>query len=216
MKNNQMGTKMKNSFESHWWLPFVSALIVIALGCWMFFGTGGFMKVAVIVMGIAGVVTGATTLVSISQFPFQTYNKGATIFKGIVNIVVGFTVVILAIIMDKAKVLSVLTIILGIQLTISSIVAFWDAYSLRKSGFSMSGLVLEAVLSLVFALLMFLFPSTVGAVIVKVVGVVVFLVGVGAIVWAFRIRSATKALHEAMNTVNIPGEAEVIDDEKKK
>lgn len=205
--------KMKNTLKAHWWLTLLAGVVVIALGCYMLFATASFVKLAVIIMGILAIVSGVVTLIELNSYSFGVYSKGATIFKGVLSIIVGFVVLFLPVISAQVT-WTVLLYIIGIQLAISAVIAFWDAFALRKSGFVLSGLLMEGVLSLVFALLMFLFPQSIGTMFVKIVGAIVALGGIGCIVWAFRIRNAAKHFSNAVSSTVIEGEAEVMDDGK--
>jgi uncharacterized membrane protein HdeD (DUF308 family) len=204
---------MTNTLKAHWWLTLLAGVLVIALGCYMLFGTASFVKLAVIIMGIFAIISGVVTLVELNSYSFGIYSKGATIFKGVLGIVVGFLVLFLPVVTAKVTVV-VLLYIIGIQLAISALIAFWDAFALRKSGFSLSGLIMEGVLSLVFALLMFLFPQSIGSMFVKIIGVLIAMGGIGCIIWALRIRSAAKHLSNVVSSTYIDGEAEVLDDGK--
>ncbi len=205
--------KMTNTLKAHWWLTLLAGVLVMALGCYMLFATASFVKLAVIIMGIFAIVSGVVTLVELNSYSFGAYSKGATIFKGVLSIAVGFLVLFLPMVTAKVTVV-VLLYIIGIQLAISAVIAFWDAFALRKSGFSLSGLIMEGVLSLVFALLMFLFPQSVGGMLVKIIGVLIALSGVGCIIWAVRIRSAAKHFSNAVSSTYVEGEAEILDGDK--
>lgn len=208
-----MKLNMKESLKAHWWLTLLAGILIIALGCYMLFATASFVNLAVKIMGVLAIISGIVTLVELNSYSFGVYSKGATIFKGVLGIIVGIVVLFLPLLTAKVTWI-VLLYIIGIQLAISAIIAFWDAFALRKSGFALSGLVMEGVLSLVFALLMFLFPQSIGRMLVKIVGAVVAAGGIGCIVWAFRIRSVAKHIDKTVSKTYISGEAEVIDDPK--
>ncbi|MFA6688315.1 MAG: HdeD family acid-resistance protein [Sphaerochaetaceae bacterium] len=206
--------KMTNAMKAHWWFALFVGLLVCALGCYMLFATESFVKVAVIIMGLLAIVSGTLTLVELNSYTFGVSSKRVTIFKGVLGIAVGLLVLFLPVLSAKVTVVALLYII-GIQLVLSAIIAFWDAFSLRGSGLSLSGLVTEGVLSLVFALLMFLFPQSVGRLVVRVVGILVLAGGIGFIVWAFRLRTVARRFGRSSSSPTyIEGEAEVLDDDK--
>ncbi|MFA7118816.1 MAG: DUF308 domain-containing protein [Sphaerochaetaceae bacterium] len=180
----------------------VSLLLGIALVILGIFVLMQDEKLLSIALGIALIISGVSTLQVVSSFIFASKRwKIATLCKGVISIVVG-----LLGILYSQKSWDVMMYIMGIQMVISAVIALCDAAILKKSSnLPVGSIVSDGIFSLIVAVVLFAFPSFVGNVLVKIIGIVLLAAGLGLGVWAMRIRKIDKEF-------NIKAESEVIEE----
>lgn len=182
----------------------VLATILAILGIYMMFQGESFAKAFVALLGLGMVVTGINSLISMRIYALGPRNRGALIIKGLVNIAVGVLVIIFSL-STKNFSTHILLYILAVQLMISAFISVFQAFYLRKGNISVAPLLSEALFSFVLAVLFFAFPTQIGSLLLKLVGVVLLASGLGMFVWAIRVRKLTRQFSRT-----IEGEAEVI------
>ncbi|HKM06288.1 MAG TPA: DUF308 domain-containing protein [Sphaerochaeta sp.] len=182
----------------------VLATILSILGIYMMFQGESFTKAFVALIGLGMVFTGVNSLISMRIYALGPRNSSALIIKGLVNIAVGVLVIILSL-STKNFSTHILLYILAAQLLVSAFISAFQAFFLRKGSISVAPLLSEALFSLVLALLFFAFPTQIGNLLLKLVGVVLFASGLGMFVWSIRVRKLTR---QFSNTIE--GEAEII------
>lgn len=182
----------------------VLAAILSILGVYMMFQGESFAKAFVALLGLGMVFTGVNSLISMRIYALGPRNRSALIIKGLVNIAVGVLVIILSL-STKNFSTHILLYILAAQLLVSAFISVFQAFFLRKGNISVAPLLSEALFSLVLAVLFFAFPTQIGSLLLKLVGVVLFASGLGMFVWSIRVRKLTR---QFSNTIE--GEAEII------
>lgn len=184
----------------------VLAAIISILGIYMMFQGESFAKAFVALLGLGMVITGINSLVSMRIYALGPRNRSALIIKGFVNIGVGVLVIILSL-STKNFSTHLLLYILAVQLLISALISVFQAFFLRKGNISVAPLLSEALFSFVLAVLFFVFPTQIGDLLLKLVGVVLLASGIAMFVWSMRIRKLTRQFD---STLTIEGEAEVV------
>jgi uncharacterized membrane protein HdeD (DUF308 family) len=182
----------------------VLAAILAILGFYMMFQGDSFAKAFVALPGLGMVVTGANALISMRIYALGPRSRSALIIKGLVNIAVGVLVIVLSL-STKNFSTHILLYILAVQLLISAFISLFQAFSLRKGNVSVAPLLSEALFSVVLAVLFFAFPTQIGSLLLKLVGVVLLASGLAMFVWSVRIRKLSRQFSHT-----IEGEAEVI------
>ncbi|NBK20718.1 MAG: hypothetical protein EOM68_01685 [Spirochaetia bacterium] len=182
----------------------VLAAILAILGIYMMFQGDSFAKAFVALLGLGMVVTGANALISMRIYALGPRSRSALIIKGLVNIAVGVLVIVLSL-STKNFSTHILLYILAVQLLISAFISLFQAFSLRKGNVSVAPLLSEALFSVVLAVLFFAFPTQIGSLLLKLVGVVLLASGLAMFVWSVRIRKLSRQFSHT-----IEGEAEVI------
>lgn len=182
----------------------VLAAILSILGVYMMFQGESFAKAFVALLGLGMVFTGVNSLISMRIYALGPRNRSALIIKGLVNIAVGVLVIILSL-STKNFSTHILLYILAAQLLVSAFISVFQAFFLRKGNISVAPLLSEALFSLVLAVLFFAFPTQIGSLLLKLVGVVLLAIGLGMFVWSMRVRKLTRQFN---NTIE--GEVEII------
>ncbi len=196
---------MADSFmKKHLNTTAVIATILSLLGVYMMFQGDSFAKAFVALLGLGMVITGVNALLSLRIYDLGPRNKGALIIKGLVNIAVGSLVIVLSL-STKNFSTNILLYILAVQFLLSAFVSLFQAFFLRKGNVSVAPLLSEALFSVVLAVLFFAFPSQIGSLLLKLVGVVLLASGIAMFVWAMRVKKLTRQFNQT-----IEGEAEVV------
>jgi len=196
---------MADSFmKKHLNTTAVIATILSLLGVYMMFQGDSFAKAFVALLGLGMGITGINSLLSMRIYTLGPRNKGALIIKGFVNIGVGVLVIVLSL-STKDFSTHILLYILAVQLLLSAFISLFQAFFLRKGNVSVAPLLSEALFSVVLAVLFFAFPSQIGSLLLKLVGVVLLASGIAMFVWSMRVRKLTRQFSQT-----IEGEAEVV------
>lgn len=196
---------MADSFmKKHLNTTVVIASILSILGIYMMFQGDSFAKAFVALLGLGMVITGVNSLISMRIYTLGPRNRGTMIIKGIVNIAVGILVIVLSL-STKDFSTHMLLYILAVQLLLSAFISLFQAFYLRKGNVSVAPLLSEALFSVVLAVLFFAFPTQIGGLVLKLVGVVVLASGLAMFVWSMRVRKLTRQFSQT-----IEGEAEVV------
>jgi uncharacterized membrane protein HdeD (DUF308 family) len=196
---------MADSFmKKHLNTTVVIAAILSILGIYMMFQGDSFAKAFVALLGLGMVITGVNSLISMRIYTLGPRNRGTLIIKGIVNIAVGVLVIVLSL-STKDFSTHILLYILAVQLLLSAFISLFQAFFLRKGNVSVAPLLSEALFSVVLAVLFFAFPTQIGGLLLKLVGVVVLASGLAMFVWSMRVRKLTRQYSRT-----IEGEAEVV------
>ncbi len=183
----------------------VLATILSILGIYMMFQGESFAKAFVALLGLGMVITGINSLISMRIYALGPRNRGALVIKGLVNIAVGILVIVLSL-TTKNFSTHILLYILAVQLLISAVISLFQAFYLRKGNISVAPLLSEALFSVVLAVLFFAFPTQIGSLLLKLVGVVLLASGLAMFVWSMRIRKLSRQYSNS----TIEGEAEVV------
>ena len=182
----------------------VLATILSILGIYMMFQGESFAKAFVALLGLGMVITGINSLISMRVYALGPRNRSALILKGLVNSAVGILVIVLSL-STKNFSTHILLYILAVQLLISAFISLFQAFFLRKGNISVAPLLSEALFSLTLAILFFAFPTQIGSLLLKLVGVVLLASGLSMFVWSMRIRKLSRQFSQT-----IEGESEVI------
>jgi uncharacterized membrane protein HdeD (DUF308 family) len=200
---------MSDSFmKRHLNTTAVLATILSILGIYMMFQGESFAKAFVALLGGGMVVTGINSLISMRLYALGPRNKSALAIKGLVNIAIGVLVVILSLFTENFGT-HILLYILGAQLLVSALISVIQAFLLRKGNVSVAPLLSEALFSIVLAILFFAFPTQIGSLLLKLVGVVLLASGIGMFVWSMRVRKLTRQ-YGVSSATTIEGVAEVV------
>lgn len=188
----------------------VIAAILAILGIYMMFQGDSFAKAFVALLGLGMVGTGINSFVSMGVYAVGPKSKRALLIKGLVNIGVGILVVVLSL-STKNFSTHLLLYILAAQLTVSAIISLLQAFLLRKGNISVSPFLSEALFSLLLATLFFAFPTQIGSLLLKLVGVVLLASGLAMFFWSVRIRKLSKqfsTIEGHMEVIGEPGSGE--------
>ncbi|WP_332446670.1 HdeD family acid-resistance protein [Sphaerochaeta sp.] len=199
---------MQDSFlKRHLLLSTIVGALLILLGVYLMFQQESFVKIFISILGLFLAISGISALFSLKTYSQFPRTKVVTLIKALVSLGLGL-VAFFAPILTAAVSWTLLLYFIAVELLFSAMIAFLDAFLLRKSEFPVTGLLSEAIVSLVTAVLLFVFPDQIGDLLLKLVGVLLIIIGLAIILWSQRI----KQLNRQFKTEAVEVKAEVIDE----
>lgn len=177
-------------------------VLLIALGVFMLVREDLVKQILVIALGLSALMSSIVSLVTLKRFQFSRFSFSSTLFKGITGIIIGVLAIILPLFAAES-VWDVIMYILASQFIIASFVLYTDSFVLRKTAFASRPLVIEATISLVLALLLFIFPRESAALFILLLAIIVIVVGLTFILLGYFYSRRTKNVE-----VTIEGDVE--------
>lgn len=180
----------------------VGSLLIIALGVVLIAFPAAAVKVAVIGFGIYTILEGAFAL-SVS-FRLKEVDRlfFINMVKALINLFIGILVVYFAATAPGSTVADWVVYIIAIDLLLSALTELFELHLIRKAGLPFYGLPSGAGLSVVFAVVMFIFPSLVSSVVPAIIGSCLIVAGVFSILWSVRMYLFARDLGKAVNEEN--------------
>ncbi|NCB01676.1 MAG: hypothetical protein EOM67_05860 [Spirochaetia bacterium] len=175
---------------------------LIALGIFMLVREDLFKQIIIIALGLSALMSSIVSLVTLKRYQFSKFSFSSTLFKGITGIIIGVLAIVLPIVASMS-VWNVLMYILASQFVIASFVLFSDALFLRKTEFAAKPLAIEGTVSLVFAILLFVFPTEAANLFIMLLAIIVIVVGITFILLGYFYAKRAKRVD-----ITIEGEVE--------
>ncbi|MFA5571046.1 MAG: DUF308 domain-containing protein [Sphaerochaetaceae bacterium] len=175
---------MKKS--TRWITYLLIAILILIAGVFVLIRQDLFKQIFVISLGVAAVIVSVVSLIMLGRYAFTPFYYRSTLMKGVLGLIVG----VLAIVMPLSTAETIWTIILYIlaaQLVLGALISFVDVIALRKLGYKSSYHIWEGVISLVIAVVLFIFPQELATMLVTIVGLIIIVIGLTlaliAILW---------------------------------
>lgn len=184
--------------KGRWIVQLVIAILVVIIGIFILVRQDLFKQILVIALGVLALVTGIISLATMPKYSFGKFNHGTTLVKGVLGIVVGTLAIIMPLATGGA-VWTTIIYILGAQLVLSAVVVFIDSIAVKSAGFPAAPLVTEGIVSLLFAVVLFLFPRDVANLLVTILGITVLIVGLTLALLAIIFRNRGGATVEVVD-----------------
>lgn len=175
------------------WL--IGGVVLLLVGIFVLVNPTTVLKVAVIGFGLYTMIEALYALVM--SFSFRSVGGVFTFnaVRSLLSLVIGLLVVYFAATSSGASVAGWTVYLIAIWLLVSAIGEIVEIQALRKAGFDMFS-ASNAIVSIVLALIMFLFPVVVNNAIFITVGVFLILIAIGLIVWGVRMMMFEKRLKD--------------------
>ena len=157
------------------WLLF-GGLLLILLGLAMLISPVRFIEIFWILIGIAVVLEGFVTLFSVRPVVASPSARKMLLIRGILGIAVGLVAVFLPLFI-AGLVWTVMLSILAVEMVVSAVMEFLVIRDMRALGLSVRDYIIEAILLIAFAIILFIFPYKVGEIFIRVAGGAVIIAG---------------------------------------
>lgn len=155
-----------------------SGILAAILGLLIIIFPAFWIKLVVIVIGLAAILYGIYSLKVTKPIYDDSYYKRSILIKSIISIVAGLTAVLFPLALGNAA-WTIMTWILIIYLLISAAIGFYAAALLKDSGLDRKRYIIENLLLLAIAVLLILIsPRTLGAAIVRLIGIISLVAGI--------------------------------------
>jgi hypothetical protein len=166
---------------------FILGVLLAVVGLMMIVAPDKCIKVAVILLGIEAVANGVFSLVKIRQLISDKDFQLAVFVRGIFSIVIGFLAVILPL-KFAAMMWTVMLYVLAGYLLLAAVLELYAVAKLRNTGIERKQYVLEALVSIICGIILFIIPQQLGMVIIRVLGVIVLIVSLIYVLYEWRNR----------------------------
>ena len=164
------------------WLLF-GGLLMIILGLVMLIAPEPFIQVFWVVIGIVVVLEGFVTLFSVRTEVADPRVRGMLLIRSLLGIVVGLVAVFLPMLVAKVS-WTVMLYILAIEMIVSAVMQFFVAHDLRALSLPARDYIIEAILLIALAVILFMFPLQIGKIFIRIAGAAVIIAGcVGLYRW---------------------------------
>jgi uncharacterized membrane protein HdeD (DUF308 family) len=166
-----MSVSMTIGLARWWWTFIVRGLLAIAFGLLAFLAPGWGIAVLIGLFAAWALIDGAGSLIAGIQTRGQDRSWWLEVLEGLVSIVAGVVALLL-----PAPAAQVLVILIAAWAIVTGVIQIWTAIRLRRAIRGEVWLALAGAASILFGLILFLFPAA-GAL------SLVWLIGSGAIVF---------------------------------
>ena len=164
------------------WLLF-GGLLMILLGLVMLIAPVRFIGVFWVIIGIAVILEGFVTLFSVRPEVADPRVRRMLLIRGILGIVVGLIAVFLPLLAASVS-WTVMLYMLAIEMIVSAVMQFFVAHDLRALSLPARAYIIEAILLIALAVILFMFPLQIGKIFIRIAGAAVIIAGcVGLYRW---------------------------------
>ncbi len=164
---------------------YIFAVLAMVLGLMMISAPSSFIKVLVILAGIASVASGAFAFFTARHLVDSPVFLWTVTGRSLLGVIVGLLAVILPLAIAKTA-WTIMMYILATELAVSCLVQLYDVYMLKNNGVETKPFIGEILISAILSVVLFIMPATVGEIIVRVLGVVIVIAAVVLAVWTYK------------------------------
>lgn len=180
-----------------WYL--LSGILIFGLGLSFVIFPPFWSKVVVILLALGSIAYGIYNLVYTKKILENTIYEKTILIKSIASILIGFVALIFPLAIGNA-VWTAMIIILIIYLIISALLGFYAAALLKNSGIERKRYFLENLVLLAIAVVLILIsPETLRNAIMRIIGIVLMVGGVGIAVYSFLMKDNIEKLESDTN-----------------
>lgn len=181
---------MRRSYLGMGFLSLIAGLL-------MLFSPDAWIKVVVIVLGVAAIVNGLFNLLYVRRVFDDAYFRRSIVVRGLLSLVVGLLAVILPLAL-AAAVWTAMVYMLAAYLLVSALLELFATIRLRSSGVDTRPYYGEIVGSIILAVVLFVVPAQLGVLLVRIFGGLLVVSGICFLVWQWRNRGVEYYVHRKM------------------
>lgn len=165
----------------------ISGALLVACGIFMLVRPESVVKIAVIAFGVYTALEGLSALYVSARLKQISGLFRANLIKALINLFIGILVVYFAAASTGAEVASWVVYLIALNLLLSSIAEFIELRLVKKSGYETYGLSTSALLSIIFAIVMFLFPTFINNTFFLIIAICLIFAGFTSMLWGYRL-----------------------------
>ncbi|MCK9169963.1 MAG: DUF308 domain-containing protein [Treponema sp.] len=166
---------------------FMLGILLAVVGLLMIVAPDKCIKAAVVILGLEAIANGIFSLIKIRQLISDKDFQSAVLIRGIISIIIGLLAVILPL-RFAAAMWTVMLYVLAAYLLLAALLELYAVAKLRNTGIERKQYVVEAIVSIICAVILFIIPQQAGMVIIRILGVVVLLVSLIYVLYEWRNR----------------------------
>lgn len=188
---------MLEQFTQNWWLYAVRGVLAVIFGLLALIWPGQTLLALVLLFGAYALVDGIFSVVAGIAFRRYFERWWAVLLEGIVGIIVG----LLAFFWPNITALVLLYLIAAWAL-ITGIFEIVAAIQFRRVITGEWTMILSGLLSIIFGILLFVFPASGAVSVIWVIGIYAIVFGISEIMFAFRLRGLQREVETASASGN--------------
>lgn len=192
--------------KRHWSLGAIAGVLLVALGVFLIFQEESFKRIFISLLGVYMISSGFATLLGLKSYQLGPRLRPTTLVKALLTLLLGVISLILPIVVADLSFL-ILLYIIATELLFNGVITLINAVVIRKLGILLAPIIGDGLISIVLAILLFLFPNQIGTVLLKGVGILVIASGLFFFIAALVARRTWNK--EAEKTIE--GEGEILE-----
>lgn len=169
---------------------FSTGTLIAIIGLIMVISPETSIKLAVILLGIAGIVNGVYNLVSVRSLVADRGIKRLIGIRGFLSILIGLVAIILPLFL-AGMILYTMVYMLASYLILSAVLEIIATSRMKKEGVPIKMFTVEIISSFILAAILFAIPAAADT-ILRIIGVVLVVLGVGFVIWEWRNQAHNK------------------------
>ena len=166
---------------------FLLGVLLAVVGLMMIVDPDKCIKIAVILLGLEAIVNGVFSLIKVRQLVSDKDFQLAVLLRGIISIIIGVLAVVLPL-RFAAAMWTVMLYVLAAYLIVAVVLELYAVAKLRDTGIERKRYIIEAIVSVISAIILFIIPQQIGVTVIRILGVVVLLVSVVYLLYEWRNR----------------------------
>lgn len=162
-------------------------ILLIAISLMMIVAPEQCIKVVVVLLGVEAIVNGGYGLLKVRSLLVDNSFQMVVLIRSAVSIVVGLLAVILPLALAKA-VWTGLLYMLAFYLLVSAILELYAVAKMRNTDIERKNYIVEIVVSVALAIVMFIMPRKIGEVLMRLLGVFLLVVSIAYLAYQSKTR----------------------------
>ncbi len=176
--------------DKAWMQRLAIGICTMVIGSFIFFQTKDFTMFLAVAIGIYAVVNGIVVLVTSIKTNLSDKIKKGLVIRGAISLGIGALALLLPIVFAKIT-WTIAIYILAVQLLAAAGLQIYLSIQMKKVDYPILGSIIEIVISLMLAFLIFTMPQEIGMTIIRVAGIIIFAYGLLLVVKAIQTHLAS-------------------------
>lgn len=178
------------------WQAVISGILLLITGIFVLASPSMVIKVAVIIYGIYTIIESIYALALTWKIRKAGAYFSVNLLRTLLSLVVGIIVVYFAASASGARIADWTVYLIATWLLLSALSELLEVWLLKRQGYESYGVVTNAAISVVLALIMYIFPAMINNALFTILGIILILLSVFIIVLAVRNLSIKQSAYE--------------------
>lgn len=178
------------------WQAVISGILLLITGIFVLVSPSMVIKVAVIIYGIYTIIESIYALALTWKIRKAGAYFSVNLLRTLLSLVVGIIVVYFAASASGARIADWTVYLIATWLLLSALSELLEVWLLKRQGYESYGVVTNAAISVVLALIMYIFPAMINNALFTILGIILILLSVFIIVLAVRNLSINQSAYE--------------------
>ena len=186
---------------------FIPGILMMVAGLFLIIKPEQCVKAFIIVLGVEAVINGIFNLVTMRSLATDESFRLAILIRGVVSIAIGVLSIFLPLVFAGVMWI-IMMYVFALYLLSASVLELFAVAKIRDTGINRKQFIMEAIVSIIIAVILFIIPAQIGATVLRILGVLTLVSGAAYLFVVWKNRSFAK------NNTIIEEDAVVSDDGK--